>query len=203
MTNFSGKQERMYSLTRVRGRSIGGMILATFGALWLALSAYAFGHLTGAVKVALATVTLALLSVAARLLRAVPKDQGHDPQQERDGRRFGWVNAGQGVAIFVAIQIANNLHHPDASFPAVALIVGLHFFVLPQSMRHRSTLVTGTVMTASALFCPLLFHGDTMVGSVTLCAGTTLWCSAAWALATAATRYRATRKTLSMTLSEA
>ena len=185
MTQIGGTQATAYRLARVRGRSIGSIFFSGFGAVWLLMSAFVFRHLSTAVVVALAGVTFASVSIAVWLLRTVSNHLIGDAQRESDGRRFGWVNAGQGAAIFLAIQIANNLHHPNAAFPVMALIVGLHFFVLPRSFRQRSNLVTGATITAGAVLCPLLFHGDSMVGAVTLWSGATLWCSAAWALASA------------------
>ena len=184
-----------HSLAHARGRSIASLFFAIFGALWLALSAFAFGHLTVAVKLALATGALTFASFAVWLLRSLPGSSGERSDQHRgEGRRFGWVNAAQGLAIFLAFQVANNLHHPNAAFPSMAIIVGLHFFALPRSMRRGSNLVTGAIMIAAGALCPLLFQGDTMVGAVALFAGVTLWCSAAWALSTAALRLRQMRQ---------
>ena len=187
------------SLARVRGRSIGSLFFSVFGALWLALSLFAFGSLTHRMEVLLATFTFAFAGVALRLLRAVPRAVEVDPQRKRDGRLFGWVNAAQWVAVFVVLRVANRLHHPDAAFPLIVFIVGLHFFALPRSYRVRSNLVTGAVLILAAAVCPLLFRGDAMVGAVALCAGLTLWCSATYALGTASILLRASRNRLHRT----
>jgi hypothetical protein len=56
---------------------------------------------------------------------------------------------------------------------------------MPPLFRHRANLVTGAVMVVWAIVCPLLFHGDRMIGFVAGGAGVALWVSAVWALNTA------------------
>jgi len=106
-----------------------------------------------------------------------------DGTAERDDRRFGIVNAVQWVAVFLIFAFFPKLGYADLAFPAVLLVVSLHFFLMPASYRHRSNFVTGSVLVVWAMLCPLLFRGDRMIAFVALGAGLTLWLSAAWALA--------------------
>jgi len=70
-------------------------------------------------------------------------------------------------------------------FPAIAVVVGLHFFPMPPLYRHRANRVTGACMVIWAILCPLLFHGDAMIGYLALGTGLMLWAGSAWALKTA------------------
>ena len=182
---------RNSKLATVKERTIGSLFFSVFGGLWLLVSSLAFGVLTRWVLLLLTGLTLAFIAAAVWLLQALPRGLEGDPQRERDGRMFGWVNAAQGVAIGVEFQLAYRLHHPDVAFPLAVLIVGLHIFAFPRSYRIVSNLVTATVLVVAAVLCLLLLRGDTMVGTVTLCAGLTLWCSAAWKLRTALLLFRA------------
>jgi hypothetical protein len=89
------------------------------------------------------------------------------------------------ISVFLVFQILPRLGLAELIFPAVVLIVGLHFFPVPPLFRHRANLVTGAVMVVWAILCPLLFHGDRMIGFVGAGAGVALWVSAVWALNTA------------------
>lgn len=174
-----------YSLARVRERSIGILFFSIFGGLWLLIGFLAFGLLTHWTEFLVFALTLALIATACWLLKAVPRGFQPDPQRERDGRMFAWVNAAQGIAIFLVFQFTHYIHRPNAAFDLTVLIVGLHMFALPRSYRIASNLITGALLVLASVLCPILFRGDTMVGAVTLCAGLTLWCSAVWKLRTA------------------
>lgn len=174
-----------YKLARVKERSIGSLFFSIFGGLWLFVSFLAFGLLTRWVVLLLALGMLAFIAVAVWFLQAVPNEVKPEPQRERDGSMFGVVNAVQGVAIFLDFLLANRFHHPDIAFPFAVLIVGLHIFALPRSYWIPSNLITGAILVIAAVSCMILFHGDAMVGAVTMCAGLTLWCSAVWKLKTA------------------
>lgn len=180
-----------YRLARVKQRSIGSLFFSVFGGLWLFVALIAFGLLTRLIGLLLFCLMLAFVAAAVWILRAMPKELRPEPQRERDGKMFGWVNAAQGVAIFSGFSFANRLHHPDLAFPFAVLVVGLHMFALPRSYRIPSNLITGGILVAAAVSCFLLLRGDTMVGAVTMCAGLTLWCSAAWKLRTAFVLFRA------------
>lgn len=62
--------------------------------------------------------------------RAVPPTTQQVAAERQIGRRFGWITAIESVAILLAVVILNVIHRPDLILPAIALIVGLHFFPL-------------------------------------------------------------------------
>ena len=163
-----------HRLAHVRERSIGSLFFSIFGGLWLFVSLLAFGLLTRSIELFLAGFMLAFVTAAVWLLRAVPREVKPEPQRERDGRMFVWVNTAQGADIFMVFKLAYRFHHGDVAFPLAVLIVGLHIFALPRSYRITSNLVTGAILVVAALLCVLLLRGDPMVGAVTMCAGLTL-----------------------------
>jgi hypothetical protein len=175
-------------IQRAAGRCWGAMFFAVFGCAWLLLAAYAFGRLNipGACLIALAA--LLLVSAALRLLRRAEQagENAFSPaEKKRNDRIFAIVNAVTWSAVFLVFLIFPRIGREDLAIPAVALIVGLHFFPMPPLYRHPANLVTGACIAVWAVVCPLLFHGDSMIGVVAAGAGLALWASAAWALVTA------------------
>ena len=179
---------------RAVGRCYGALFFAFFGAAWVVLAAYVFGPISTLEVVAIAAPMTLLVTSAVRLLRR-GKDAGKnafpEEEQKRNDRIFGIVNAVTWVLVFLVFQILPRLGLGELIFPAVVLIVGLHFFAMPPLFWHRANLVTGTVMVVWAIVCPLLFHGDRMIGFVAAGAGVALWVSAVWALKTATQLLRA------------
>ena len=166
------------------GRCYGAMFFTVFGGAWLLLAAYAFGRLSIPAACVIAVVVLLFLTVAIRLKRR-GKPAEETAERKRNDRAFGIVNAVTWIAVFLVFQIFPRIGHEDLVIPAVALIVALHFFPMPPLYRHRANLVTGACIAVWAVACPLLFHGDRMIGLVAAGTGLMLWTSAAWALNTA------------------
>ena len=164
------------------------MFFSVFGGAWLLLAFYAFGwlHILTGCLIAAAIV---LFVIAAIRIQRRGNDAAKDayPKEElrRNGRLFGINNAVMWIGIFLVFQITSRLEYPDLAPAIVALLVGLHFFAMPPLYRHRANLVTGAVLTAWAILCLLLFHGDRLIGLVAAGAGLALWTSAAWALTAA------------------
>jgi hypothetical protein len=173
---------------RAVGRCYGALFFSVFGGAWLLLGVYAFGRLSklGACLIA-AAVVLFVISAVRLQRRGNDAGKGAFPEEERrrNDRIFGIVNAITWIAVFLVFQILPRLGYQDLAIPAVVLIVGLHFFPMPPLYRHRANLVTGACMAVWAILCPLLFHGDNLIGFAALGAGLALWAAALWALKTA------------------
>jgi hypothetical protein len=173
---------------RAVSRCYGAIFFAVFGGAWLLLAAYAFGRLSKLEGVLIAAVVVLFVFAGIRIQRR-GRDAGKDAvpaeEQRRNDRVFGIVNAVTWITVFLVFVIFPRIGHQDLAIPAVALIVGLHFFPMPPLYRHTANLVTGACIAVWAIVCPMLFHGDSMIGFVAVGAGLALWLSAAWALKTA------------------
>jgi hypothetical protein len=177
---------------QIRGRAIGSMFFAGFGALWLLL--YALRRL-GVVAVAgVVLVSGILLSGSLWLLRAatcltmVPDDPAK-------GRMFMWINAVQWTAIAVVAFGFAKLHIDVYVINAIAGIVGLHMFPLARLFRYSLHYGTGSMLVAWAAGSPLLVPAAHLQGVASFGTGAILWLSAAITLAIG---FKATRQTTAL-----
>ncbi len=187
MVDLSETSSRVQA-ARAVGRCYGALFFSIFGGAWVLLGVYAFARLNRLAAFAIVGVIAMLVVIGSRLQRR-GKEAGKDayPEEERrkNDRVFGIVNAVQWSLVFLVFRFFPRLGYQDFTFPAVALIVGLHFFSMPKLYRSRANLVTGASIVLWTLVCCLLFKGDRRIGVVALGTGGVLWMSAGWALSTA------------------
>ncbi len=141
------------------GIAFGALIMGFFGCLWL-------GWALGSMNLHAPLVIAAVLAFAAslwipalRLLRngmraekqAAPLTPEEQREQSRMGRNFGLIFGAEGLLIFLAINVLNNLHLGDYAICAIAGIVGLHFLPLARLFRRPMYYVVGVIMTIAAL----------------------------------------------------
>ena len=161
--------------------AIGSMIFSVFGSGWLiAWSLKAFGRrpllwaLIGALGLG---VFLAALRQFKRN-QAAHAAEADSPESKRVGKVFNLVNLAQGVAIFVAVNVANNLGHPEWFIPAFIFIVGAHFLPLAAVFKALRHYVTGSALILLAVLYPLVATGGPANPVGCLGTGLILWASA-------------------------
>jgi hypothetical protein len=136
----------------LQGRASGILFMGLFGAAWASQAAAKLPMSYTAVIYAVAVaVAGALVWVSFRfrtLARAQPEPSAEEVAVAARGeKRFYWVLAAEGVALFVAGNVLINLHQLDYLGAVVALIVGLHFFPLRHVFRLPVYDVTGALMS--------------------------------------------------------
>ena len=104
------------------------------------------------------------------------------PESKKGKRIFNIVNIAQGVAIFLAVNIVNNIGHPEWFVPVFIFIVGAHFIPLAKVFHSRRHTVTGVAMMVWALAYPQLAQAGAADPVGCLGAGLILWASALSAL---------------------
>ncbi len=126
---------------------IGAIILSFFGAVLIAL-ALNEGLLWSGAMLLLPFIGFAVLGLpAVRLARsAAPFARSPDAR-----RLWMWSTIGEGVGIFVAIQIVVNMGRPEWQLPALAAIVGLHFFPLAKAFEAPGYSLLGAILLLVAL----------------------------------------------------
>lgn len=126
----------------------GAIIMSFFGAVFAALTLSWEVHLTGAV-LALPFVVFAAIGLAAVHVIRLPGDGV--VVSPRAGRAIQWSSIGEGVGLFLAANIAVNLHRPELLLPAMALIVGLHFLPIAYAVPFRPFYVLGAALIVAAV----------------------------------------------------
>jgi hypothetical protein len=111
------------------------------------------------VVLAVAVFATSLIVPGSRILRigreaakaAGPPSAEMGREQKRMGMMFGIIFGGEGVLIFAAVNVLNNLQLGEYVISAIAAIVGLHFLPLARLYRLPMYYVVGGIMTAAAL----------------------------------------------------
>ncbi len=156
----------------------GVFILCCFAPLWLTLA-----KLNGA---PLPWIAIALGICVSTILVWLNQRQKREPsglsaeEEKRIGRVFMWSSIGEGVGIFVIINILINAGLADRIMAGIALVVGLHFVPigLKVPMKIALCLATLLLMISAAGFViaapqyAALFVG--CAGAMTLWAAVTL-----------------------------
>ena len=131
----------------------GALVFSIAGAAWGIYGGYSLRHTAGwwplgAVVLIATAVFAAWSSLRARLARLAPvaPDAAARERDERAARWFNIVNAVQGFAILVAVQVCANLHASEFFPVAFSVIVGLHFVALAPVFHSRFHAVFGVCM---------------------------------------------------------
>lgn len=167
---------------RVRGASLGAMIMGGFGGAWLAVGAMSLGISSRTAWMASMSVAvlIAVLGVAARR-RLPPPGRAETPERKESMKAFAMVNVAQWLAIFGVANLLRNLHAEVWVLPSIVLIVGAHFVPLARIFGARAHLMTGLGLMACAAIS-LFLPPSSRDAFVCLGAGLLLWMSAAHAL---------------------
>jgi hypothetical protein len=141
------------------GMAFGALIMGFFGCVWLLWGLAAMNVRTPIIIAATIAFAASIWSPGVVLLRnasratknAAPLSAAEEREQSRMGKMFGLVFAAEGLLIFLAVNVLNNLHLGDYAISAIAAVVGLHFLPLARLFRRPMYYVVGTIMTVAAL----------------------------------------------------
>jgi hypothetical protein len=188
--------DRNRNLLRAHGRCTGALIFSVFGGCWLLLSCAYFHrfHLVATVPICIASGLLALAAWRLQHFHPAAVLEGALARQKQaDDRAFGIINAVTYSAVFLLFLILPKLGLQNYIFPGFVVLLGFHFFPMPQLYRHTANVVTGAFMIAWAIFCAVVFKadGNREAAYVAFGAGAALWSSSMWALLTAKRLFRA------------
>lgn len=166
-------------------RATGAMFFSVFGGAWLMLWAQRSVGLKPMLMLAIASGTLALFLYCRRRYvqhRAALGSALDQPKQASRRRTFIIVNVFQWTAIIVLVNVfqKNSMH--DWIFPAVFMVVGLHFLPLAKVSAYPAHYVTGAALIILATAYPLLAPQGPRDAVGCLLAGLMLWASALWAV---------------------
>ncbi|TXR52886.1 hypothetical protein [Quadrisphaera setariae] len=139
------------------GVVVGLVLMAVFTTAW---SANTLGTWPGALGTAITAVGVLastwFVVTAVRLARTrgrastatTPEEQRW---QKRAGMAFGWVFTAEAVLIVVAANVLGGIGRPDLVLPAIALVVGVHFYPMARIFRRRIDTWLATALSAVGL----------------------------------------------------
>lgn len=173
------------------------MILAVFGALWLATwSVMSFGARWGVLALIVAGA-VAIFSLGRRRYqqhRVALAAEADLPERKKASRVYKLVGIAEWALVLAVTYILVRMGHGRWALPAVMLIVGAHFFPLGVAFGSPLQHWTGAALTLWALGYPLFArHGPAdPIGA--LGTGVILWSNAIASLALSVTLRRIARK---------
>ena len=167
----------------IRGTLIGCAVMFGFGILWIVVGLSGGRFSPGWVRIGLAAAVGVLAAwiglFTIRFIRghqhAAPASPEQDMLARRIGRRFGLINAVQWGAIIAAIIVLNVIHRTGFIAPAIAVIVGIHFFPLAAVFRQPSYYATGTLGCIIGVIGFLIADDAARLSVVGLSFGLLLW----------------------------
>ena len=171
----------------LRGRTIGATIMFFFGALWLLLGLSGGRVSARSLRLGFLLAGMALAACIGIMgRRSMRQSSGSGPLSaeqvavsQQTGRRFGWINAIQGGAIFLAVVLLNAVHRPLFIAPVIAIIVGLHFFPLASLFGARVYYATGSFGCAIGITGLLISDPALRMSFVGFSFGSLLWLTVA------------------------
>ncbi len=119
---------------QLRGNGNGAILIAAMGSVWMVVALH--HHL---LPLALTLLfPLLLVTLGVKLLRAgqglreleQPQTAAEVAAERALQKRFTWIFAAEGIAIFLAVNVLANLGMSVFLMPTIGVIVGLHFLPL-------------------------------------------------------------------------
>jgi hypothetical protein len=144
------------SASAMRSRGIGTLVCAAFAAFWANASRPEWpSALVAAGFAAIALITGALIVAGIRLIRHSSQSphtpDAHQGNQRRTGVHFALIFAAEIIAMNIAAYLLTGHHLEGYLMPAIAIIVGLHFFPLAQLFRAPRIHLTAALMTLAGV----------------------------------------------------
>ncbi len=92
----------------------------------------------------------------------------------RIARLVARCSGAEGIAILIVVGVLNILGRPVLIFPAIGIIVGLHFFPLARYLPEHDYYMTGIVLVVLGLIA-IIFPSLTTISTLTFGSALTLW----------------------------
>ncbi|HUD90227.1 hypothetical protein [Sphingobium sp.] len=149
--------------------------MSFFGAVFLALTLAWQLHVSGLALI-LPFLIFAIIGTAA--WQVIRQPGGGSALSEKAKRILMWSSIGEGIGIFIAMNIVINMDRPEWRPPAMALVVGLHFLPIAYGAAFRAFYILGAVLIAVALVgfvLPTPYGGEFAGVAAALC----LWVTSA------------------------
>ncbi|WP_042166505.1 hypothetical protein [Paenibacillus gorillae] len=152
----------------IRGTASGVIFMAFFGTFWAYTGVMGLQGWGTSLLLSIAiAIGLALFLSASWLISASKKltNQGSksDPRVSKMGKKFFFIFAGEGVAIFISSILCNLLGRAELIPGIIAIIVGIHFFPLAPLFQVRLYYVTGALLCLLPILTWLSFSENIII----------------------------------------
>jgi len=146
----------------VKGMIWGLVLMTVFTFFWSGVAFYGMSHNTYRWLLLIFPILCFLfiyyifkLTVLSKHIPQQPKAESTEAEKKKS-RLFLIAMTSEGLGVFIAINVAANLHHPELEIPAVALIVGLHFFPLAKVFDRKMDYYIGAWTVIIAILAIIL-----------------------------------------------
>lgn len=146
----------------ITGIATGLMLMAVFTSIWASVAnaglngsdhhvaLYGFGVLIG-------VFFASSISVFTRAKNFPKSTSAADIAiRKKSGMWFGIIFGAEGFLIFIAVNAVINLGHPELTIPAIALVVGLHFYPMAKIFKRKVDYYLATWTTLVAITAIIL-----------------------------------------------
>ena len=150
-------QSQLIPAEAVKGIATGLLMMAGFTLIWTGI---AFSGLHGTMQ-AWALIAFPFLAISFIIkgiklfgvakLHPVVESEEDKAEGKKMGKWFGIIFGAEGLGIFIAINVVNNIGHPELDIPVIALVVGLHFFPLAKVFKRTVDYYLATWSTIIAV----------------------------------------------------
>jgi hypothetical protein len=123
--------------------------MSFFGAVFASMTLRFQFHRAG---ISFTSPFLIFAGIAAMAAWAIRQPGRGIPTSERASRVIMWSSIGEGIGLFIAVNIVVNLHHSEMLLPTLALVVGAHFFPVAYAAPFPPFYVLGIALLSAAAF---------------------------------------------------
>jgi hypothetical protein len=151
------EQTRIVPREAITGIATGLMLMAVFTTIWACI---ANGGLNGAdyhailvifCLLAACFVTFGVILFQRAKLFAPSASESDIAEKKKAGMWFGIIFGAEGLFIFIAVNVVNKMGHPELVIPAIALVVGLHFYPMAKIFKRKIDYYLATWATLIAI----------------------------------------------------
>jgi hypothetical protein len=151
-----------HTIPRIAITSIaaGLLMMAFFTTMWAGIAYGSLRHgiilliLFGSIIIMFISFAIYLFGISKRFPKL--ESEADKAEGKRAGKWFGIIFGAEGLGIFVAINVVVNLGHADLTIPAIALVVGLHFYPLAKIFKRTIDYYLATWTTIIAIIAIVL-----------------------------------------------
>lgn len=151
----------------------GTVILSAFATIWLLIAKFNHAPIAWLAIALGACISVALVWWILR--NRPPLQTLPSANQARIGRIFMWSSIGEGIGIFVAINVLANIGLADRLMAGIALVVGLHFIPPALLVPRRSYFAVAMAMVATSVAGFLIPSAQIAALVVGVLGAITLW----------------------------